>query len=58
MMILVVTGSALLGATTWLALQQRTAADPELNHRLTAVGLVSCLVLAIVTLAVAAVISL
>ncbi|WP_328475286.1 hypothetical protein OHA21_18430 [Actinoplanes sp. NBC_00393] len=52
MIILVIAGSVLLGGTTWLALQQPTATHPDRNYRLTAAGLVLCLIFAAAALAV------
>ncbi|MEV4280829.1 hypothetical protein [Actinoplanes xinjiangensis] len=42
-MILFVVLMALLGGTTWLAMNQSIARDAVLNHRLTAIGLTLCL---------------
>ncbi|MFC7531971.1 hypothetical protein [Actinoplanes sp. GCM10030250] len=58
MIVLLVAGLVLLGTTTWLVLQQATATDPALNHRLASAGLVLCLMIAIATLAGAVVIAL
>jgi hypothetical protein len=53
MILLVVATMALLGGTTWLALQQSIARDPVLNRQLTAVGLLLCM-LTVVSAVVAA----
>jgi hypothetical protein len=43
MIFLVVAALALMGSTTWLAMQQSIAGNPRLNHRLTTLGLALCL---------------
>lgn len=43
MIILVIAALALMGTTTWLALQQSIVGNPSLNHRLTGLGLALCL---------------
>jgi hypothetical protein len=43
MIFFVVAALALMGSTTWLAMQQPIAGNPALNHRLTTVGLALCL---------------
>ena len=43
MIFFVVAALALMGSTTWLAMQQSIAGNPVLNRRLTTVGLVLCL---------------
>lgn len=43
MILLVVTVMALLGATTWLVLNQSVARNPALRRQLTAAGLGLCL---------------
>lgn len=43
MITLVVAALALMGSTTWLALQQSTAGNPASNRRLTGLGLALCL---------------
>lgn len=55
MISLVVAAMALLGGTTFLALQQSIARNPALNRCLTGIGIVSCLLVAVLTLAVTAV---
>ncbi|MFC8617240.1 hypothetical protein ACFT9M_12585 [Micromonospora purpureochromogenes] len=55
MISLVVAALALLGGTTWLAMNQPVARNPVLNRRLTATGLLFCLITAVFTLIVAAV---
>ncbi|WP_433789708.1 hypothetical protein [Actinoplanes sp. CA-252034] len=55
MIALVVAALGVLGGTTWLALQQPIAHDPARNRRLTAAGLMLCLVTAVVAIAAAVV---
>lgn len=43
MIALVVAALALVGGTTWLALNQPTARNPVRHHRLTGLGLALCL---------------
>ncbi|GAA2863720.1 hypothetical protein Acy02nite_72490 [Actinoplanes cyaneus] len=52
MIVLVVAAMVLLGGTTWLALEQPVASDPELNRRLTTIGLLLCGVAGAVAVAV------
>ncbi|GAB3177886.1 hypothetical protein FHX75_11169 [Micromonospora palomenae] len=55
MISLVVAALALLGGTTWLAMNQPVARNPVLNRRLTATGLLLCLITAVITLIAAVV---
>jgi hypothetical protein len=55
MILLVIAALALLGGTTWLGLNQPAAANPALNRRLTATGLLLCLIVAVVALIAAVV---
>ena len=43
MIFFVVAALALMGSTTWLAMQQSIAGNPALNRRLTVLGLALCL---------------
>ncbi|SDS52988.1 hypothetical protein [Actinoplanes derwentensis] len=53
MFVLTVGALALLGGTTWLALQESVAADPDRHHRLTATGLLLCLLTGLAAVAAA-----
>lgn len=57
MIVLVIAALALMGGTTWLALQQSIVGNPALNRRLTGLGLALCLAvgLALVVTALVAV---
>ncbi len=57
MIFLLVGVMALLGGTTFLALQQPVARNPVLNRQLTGIGLALCLLIGAVALAVTAVIA-
>jgi hypothetical protein len=50
MISLVVAAMAVLGGTTFLALQQSVARDRALNNRLTGIGIVLCLIVAVLAL--------
>jgi hypothetical protein len=56
-MILFVVMMALLGGTTWLAMNQSIAHDAVLNHRLTAIGLTLCLASGLIAVVASAVAS-
>ncbi|GIF40089.1 hypothetical protein [Actinoplanes xinjiangensis] len=56
-MILFVVMMALLGGTTWLAMNQSIARDAVLNHRLTAIGLTLCLASGLIAVVASAVAS-
>ena len=56
MIFFVVGVMALLGGTTFLALQQPVARNPVLNRQLTGIGIASCLVTTVAALVVAVVI--
>ncbi|MFC3991111.1 hypothetical protein [Actinoplanes siamensis] len=51
MILLVIAAMAALGGTTWLVLEQPVARDPVRNQRLSMIGLLVCLVSAMVALA-------
>ena len=53
MTVLVVAFLALIGGTTWLALEQPMARHPVLHNRLTGAGLLLCLTAAVIALAAA-----
>ncbi|MEU7905682.1 hypothetical protein [Actinoplanes sp. NPDC049118] len=57
MITLVVLAMTLLGGTTWLALDQPVTRHPELNRKMTAAGLLLCLVAVVAVFASALVIS-